>query len=64
MTSKTHDAAHTPAALFRVGKPMRGKGRNNAMKDAVPVTMLMTTRNPPNCGSLQSIGSETGRQQW
>ena len=45
LPTKTHDAAHTTAALFRGGKPIRGKGRNNAMNDAVPVTILMRMRN-------------------
>ena len=39
LPTKTHDAAHTTAALFRGGKPIRGKNRNNAMNDAVPVTI-------------------------
>ena len=47
MPSKIHEAAQTPNALLRVGKPMRGKGRNSAMHDAVPVTMLTMTRSPP-----------------
>ena len=37
--------------------------RNNAMNDAVPVTMLMKMRNPLTCGSLRLLGQGVTRER-